>query len=390
MPLIAALVPRFFAYAPGVVGLGTVLAGYFIYKRRFALLHPALLIVAGIALLAALSTFWSVDPDVTWGRTIKVALVILPGALLVIAAGVMERDRRFFWFSAALGLGFLLMTVEIFGDFPFYHMVRGLPFDVAVPTKSVANRSIVALVLLLFPALGVVMAQPDWSACKRWVVAGALVLLFMPCFGKTESQSAQLGFIVGMLFAAMPSFIYRARMAWIVLAALIAVGITAMPWIVMTAFEIGASAVDASSLLGDGGAYGGERLEIWDFVAREALKNPLLGHGVGTTRIIEFDTNKIYFPGSSVLHPHNFALQLWLELGLVGVLAGIAVVLYLLKAMYSHLSVSQNRIALPTLMAGIAMALTSYGLWQSWWLGLFLLATACVILAVRLMEGDKE
>ena len=64
------------------------------------------------------------------------------------------------------------------------------------------------------------------------------------------------------------------------------------------------------------------------------LSKPILGHGVGTSRLIGQNiilnipkTNQEIYPeghveikGGIPLHPHNNFLEIWLELGLLGIL----------------------------------------------------------------------
>ncbi len=121
-------------------------------------------------------------------------------------------------------------------------------------------------------------------------------------------------------------------------------------------------------------------MEIWDFVARRALENPLYGFGVEATKAMkDFDTARIYHPTTQILHPHNFALQIWIEFGVIGALLASGFFTWLCVSI-SKLNIAEARQCLPALMACITLAAVTYGLWQGWWLGSFiLLAVFCVL-----------
>ncbi len=115
-----------------------------------------------------------------------------------------------------------------------------------------------------------------------------------------------------------------------------------------------------------------QRLEIWDFVSRKILESPWIGFGVDTTRSIEFQGRMVYYPNSFVLHPHNIALQIWIEFGALGIsLAGC-----LLLFLYYHLrKLSFHEQLLPVVIFSglMVVMLVSWSIWASWLIGLILL-----------------
>jgi O-antigen ligase len=140
-----------------------------------------------------------------------------------------------------------------------------------------------------------------------------------------------------------------------------------------------ASQVEKTPWLSSG--YAAPRMEIWDMVARKALEQPFFGFGLDATRDIpHFETQNLYNPMDHVLHPHNFVLQIWIEFGALGVALISAFFAVVLKTI-SEQPESHQRWLLSLFMAMTAVAATSYGLWQAWWLGLMMtLALLCVVM----------
>jgi O-antigen ligase len=68
-------------------------------------------------------------------------------------------------------------------------------------------------------------------------------------------------------------------------------------------------------------------------------------------------------------HPHNAALQLWLEMGLVGALIVCALALFAFRAL-NNLPERMRPFALGFWAAVVAVATVSHGAWQAWWLAL--------------------
>jgi O-antigen ligase len=196
----------------------------------------------------------------------------------------------------------------------------------------------------------------------------------------TQSQSAHMILIVaGLFWLAFPVF-SNSKTAQLALITSVSLGIILSPWLVQLLYSTLAGEVHTLPWFAD--AYAADRLEIWDFVARKALENPLYGFGIEATRHIKnFDTAMLYTPLDHVLHPHNAVLQIWIEFGAIGALGLCVAVTAILRHIFK-LDKQAGPVCLAAFMAGFVAACISYGLWQGWWLGLFsLLAALCGHLA---------
>ena len=126
------------------------------------------------------------------------------------------------------------------------------------------------------------------------------------------------------------------------------------------------------------------RLGIWTFTSEVVAENPILGVGLRGSRYLG-EGQLIAGMGASVmsLHPHNAALQVWLELGFVGVLLVIAICLGIARLLWrmchARLFIAMSCASLGTF---VMIGLLSFGLWQTWWQGT-IWVTAFIISLVR-------
>lgn len=383
-PVIAILAPRFLAYWPGIIGLAAFAAYPLVFKTIPPLPKTTWLWVCIILGLAGLSCLWAIDPDTALSRTIKVAFILVPGgALITMALSVPLADikpylRYFLWaYVAALGLCVDIMVM----NFP-YEKLGGEVLWEDWLAGAYLNRSLVALLALLFAGTGIVALAYGRKAVMAAFMASGVVLIF------TQSQSAQLGLILALVCYFF--FPFGQKKIWHGFAAILAAGILLAPFFAIWMFDALAANIADMPVIGQGGGFGGERLEIWDKISRYALRNPLCGFGIEATRVIEdFDTAQIYRKGITELHPHNFAVQLWIEFGLIGAATGAALVIFLLRKI-SALTYRQAQIALPAFMVLLTAASFGYGLWQGWFLGLFILTIALAGLGIRLYDEDDS
>lgn len=359
--------PRLYGVVPAALGVIFFLAARPLTGQWPKLDSRYLALVVIIPAFAALTSFWGINPDAVLERSIKIAVVLVGGGLLT-AVLTGARWTLPGWFARALPLtamaAMLICVSELLTHGLIYHSVRGEPvneFDV-----SVMNRATISLVLLFLPVFAV-FRTADWPGSKKAGLTGALLGLLLAMTVTTDSQSAQLAVMVMALF--WFAFPYRHKAAYKALMVLVSIGVLIMPWAVQVLYNQLAATVHTTPWLSS--AYAAERLEIWDFVARKALENPLSGFGVEATRNIEhFDTPMLFAGRDHVLHPHNAVLQVWIEFGVPGVLALCA----FLSAVIWQIAkqpVDTARLNLSVLMAVLAVSCTSYGLWQGWWIGLF-------------------
>lgn len=384
IPALAITVPRVLAYVPALAGLLGYASYALVFKERATRFVPGFVIVGVLMVLVFASTLWAIDPAESLARAQKVSLLLICGAFLIstvltIRTSAIEPYLK--WLPYILFAAAAYTCFEIGLNYPLYRLVRGDEFDVDVGL-AVFNRAAVTMALLLVPSLVIMRHFHNAQICLLAILATIIPMLMMG-----ESQSALLGVLVaGVTYAVFP---YKWKYSYGVLIAMIGALMLTLPFIAMWAFKAYAADMNIMPLLGDGSAYAGARMEIWDYVSRYALQNPLYGFGVEATRQVErFGSGEIYQEGQTILHPHNYTLQLWMEFGLIGVVLGIVLIGYLILKI-AKLPPRQARIMLPVLLATLAVASVSYGIWQGWWVGLLFAVVAYAVLALRLSRQDS-
>jgi len=140
------------------------------------------------------------------------------------------------------------------------------------------------------------------------------------------------------------------------------------------------------------------RLQIWSFVGDRIAERPLFGWGLDASRAIPGGADPIG-PGVDrvgaagvpklPLHPHDAALQMWLELGLPGALlfAGFAAWLWLALARAEWPPLYRAAAGAGLAAASFA-ALGTYGVWQEWWIATLSLALFVILVMARLVGGE--
>ncbi len=136
-------------------------------------------------------------------------------------------------------------------------------------------------------------------------------------------------------------------------------------------------AVDPAAVTGGvAKASWGARVAIWRFAAARIAERPLGGRGLDASRD---------YPGVIPLHPHDFALQVWLELGAGGAVLAAAFwwLVFLRCAGLRARDPALGAAAAAGAAAYLVIGALSFGAWQEWWLALGALAAATVAWSAR-------
>ncbi|MFA7275267.1 MAG: O-antigen ligase family protein [Pseudobdellovibrionaceae bacterium] len=318
-----------------------------------------------IPILTIASSLWSITPDTSLSRSIKISMEVFSFfPLLLFMQQIPDNGFRFiksnFWIPLAIGAAFLF--IELTFDFPLSRVAR--PAHTEFSTWEL-NKNVSELVLLTPFALIFSLQEKKW---KPAILLGILVLGVLMV---TASQAAQLA-TIAILIAAAGLYILPTLALPLCFGTCILLFLS-MPWLSGILYESLASQAGESHILRD--ASTSPRLEVWDFISDKIKESPWIGFGVDTTRSMKFDYPMVYYWDTTILHPHNVALQLWIEFGVIGALLGGSV----LGLIYSFINrLSRYERFLPTLIftGTIVFLLASWSVWSSWLMGLIVLMLA--------------
>jgi len=329
---------------------------------------PLFKLFGGIAVWTLISLLWTLDPGAA--ATKWMATVAMLGGALVLISAARQCDGRA---RAAVGAasvagvmaGVGLLAVELSTGQIFSNGLRAFfTPDSLPPVPEALNQGACVLAIAVWPAVMVLWRD------RQPVLALLLVGATFSVVSVTAGSAAPLAIPVAFSGAALAWWGGRraVRILGAALAALVA-GAPALPLTIVSPARL-------AKLLPDTALPELHRLHLWEFTARHIVDRPLEGWGFFASRFMP-GGNVELIPGVPLmaLHPHNGALQAWLELGLPGA-ALLAALLYVL--LDNRLSRTGGTVVRAGLSATVLAALTigslSYGLWQSWWV-----ATLCLV-----------
>jgi len=378
VPSVAVLQYR--AVAPLVFIGFSISLGMFVAKfkclpcQRDVLLQPIYL----LGLLGALSAVWSPDPLRALSVSLRFLAFIFLTALLFSCVSS-QKNLNLGRFQGSLGIGLLLSAFLVLTDHLSSNFIRATARGLKEwgPALGHGLKPAVSIMVVALPAL---MASYKLPTSLR-LFAGFLVLASAAL---VPAQTAKLALLVMVVFwIGIYAGISRKLIYNFLLVISIFVVACLLPF--LTLLDFFRPNLD---FLQRSGAH---RLLIWLFVAEHAWQNPILGWGVEASRVIPGGTANFtpdylktfglisreaqeWFGSQSTqrlpLHPHNGVLQIWLELGIIGVLIFIffLIDLWLRVFRLRYISVS----AVITLVAVFFFWNLSYGIWQEWWIALML------------------
>lgn len=334
-----------------------------------------------IALLAwaLVSEFWSVAapraPDFHRYKSVEaltglklVFELALYTSYVMAMRGISHSGGRLSGRVLGVGLAALaaFMMIESLTQAGLYQLVRtGFGFYIRpdLARRDVA-RACYVMALLFWPA-ALALWRSRYRALAYVLGAGAVLA---PAILQVDAP------IAAMTLSALVFLVVRrtgGAGVWVCLAATLAYFALA-PLVIDLIGELG---IGKHSIANVGKLSWGLRLQAWAFADRLILDRPLLGWGLDASRM---------WPKDIPLHPHDAALQLWLELGPLG--AGLAALFF--TWLYTRIGAlwrtdrDMGAAACASVTAYLTIGALSFGVWQEWWLALGALAIgACVMVA---------
>jgi O-antigen ligase len=366
----------FFALLPGVavggaIGLPLLLAvATLISLDRTSLsVVPAknatfLILASAFLLWAALSSLWS-----PWAGDTQIKICVIFVVCLLFARLARAESALFLAGAvAALAVLIVLSSIEALGDSVLNRMADPEAGDFA--WRQNPARGAVVMLALLWPAFAWVLTfPPPW----KWPTAIALLAGAGFVAFQFDQQANALGLCVGLLF-----FLFGLagpRLAILAAAWSLALWVAIAPFATLAVlgfYQVPEWLPHSWDV----------RAGVWEYTSERILERPWFGHGLdagrATTEMTTYDGELMrVIP----VHPHNAALQIWYETGVVGAALAVALLVslgVLLTRTYTKARPQAGAAAAVVAMFG-AMASIGWSLWQEWWLVTIMLSGALLI-----------
>lgn len=324
--------------------------------REWISTHPFLVIFGLFFFAAAIGVPFTANPVFHGWRLLE---FLVPVALSGLMLGVMRFLRLPTAFPALVfGLVFasLLTLVELRNGSPM-RSYFGLRIE-----EYRLNRSVVMLLVLLFPLLAYALAWPQ----RRWIAVFTALLALIAIL-QSESGSAVFGLLAGgtTLLIALISW----RLARNLVGLGMLAGIFTAPWQGIILTDIIPTAVHAHMRSTSSAI----RVEIYRAFGWAVDYAPFFGSGFNSASQLEKEPAYRVIPEKlnhflEFGHAHNAALQIWVEFGLFGaLLAGILALLTLQRIETAPAAIRPAMLAF--MASAFVIAMISHGAWQAWWAG---------------------
>ena len=336
----------------------------FAKKARRFLSMPVGILFSAFLLWGLISSAWSDAPSLSlkiWGEFVLVfvASVIL---MLALPSRLQRRHVATLWIASIAGCGLILF------DFATGFALRQWFSRRAI--SYIYNRPVLTLLLIIIPFVGgwisFVLTGGRAHTYLRLSLAGSLIL-FCIVLAVADSGAAVLGAVVACIAYGMVRFLPRLAMGAAVAGLIVSLLVAPFIGPIMDRF-FPAVALDALQA-----AHARERIEIWRVFGDATMQRPVAGAGFAVSSVaansqaaqqLSLEPNQL--AALNMGHPHNWALQVWYELGAIGALLAVTIALFLLRVVWK--APLPGRWSKFAFFATVTIvSLTAHGAWQGWW-----------------------
>ncbi len=275
------------------------------HPRGFVRVAARGLPVLVLVVLAIGSTLWSTEPDLTLRRGIG---LLAPTVFGIVLAQRFTTDELMQLVAWALGIGALMSTIVALGmpDFGISTIEYGSAWQGVYGSKNGLGKAM-SLAVVLFVLLAMNAPERRWMIWLAVGLCATLVIL---------SRSASGLVVAGGVVALIPLF----RSLRLRTTAIVGVWVMAILVGAILLTTVIANAEPVFAALGRDVTLTG-RTDLWLTVVANIAERPWLGHGYNAFWLGWGGASASVFSsvGWEPPHSHNGLLDLWLDLGLVGV-----------------------------------------------------------------------
>ena len=336
---------------------------------------------------AALSSVWAVVPEdavITSAKLLGYFLAAIVVVIVVDRLSDSEKRSVLIWAAAGLVIADLIVWVELGTAGAISGLFRPSPFVANFYSRGAAVSACAGLPI----AIGLFRLSGSRQA---FVFAGiCLATIFF-----LANEAAKLAAVLGMIM--YMAVRWRRALFWPVILVPLAIGIMSPMFF--------ANGISDSLLctIFNSKQSAAHRLMIYEFSSRNIFEKPFLGWGMDASRSIPGGAGvaeihncryrgqrprTLNIGGLVPLHPHNASLQVWLELGAVGVAILTGLLGLLIFRWQRSYASGDGRPLIAGLFIPIFFVFNiSFGLWQGWLI--FALIFLCGIVRALHLGGAE-
>lgn len=316
-----------------------------------------------ILLYAFSSSLWSIEPKASFVTFLQLAMIMLFARLIANKISIIAIDYRKVLFGILLAL--IVFDIENLSHGFISRTLRSITSHPKGYHLSWLDRGCSLLSIATWPMLYMLVKEGQKLLALILYIAVLVTLLI------SDNMSGLIGLALGSI-GYLILIISNMRISWLIKVSMI-IYIVLMPI---------ASKLEDPRLIAK--EYGHvipisyiHRLLIWNFVMTKVIDHPVIGQGVGTSKFTPINEEDKFFYKDEMLsplplHPHNNVLQIFLELGIVG-LALFALYVWQILSRINNIAF-QTKDKLWGAAANAAfinyffVGMVSFGIWQSWWM----------------------
>jgi len=317
-----------------------------------------------------LSSMWSFKPASSLSITGQLTGIFFCLCILLHSLKYVPTMKRSHWSQLVphiLLVAIFIALIEFAFSLPLSHAMYALLQHARDLELSTLNQGAFIVSLLLWPSIFVLKQYNlNKPAFGLWLVsAGALSFL--------DSLSAFSGFFIASCIYLATMIMRLDLLKKMMIAALPLYSLCLVSFLSLTDYQDYYGTKDQHAFQS-----AIHRLYIWKHSLNRISEKPLLGWGMNSARHMDQVPSALteeektlpphpLFKASIPLHPHNGFLQIWLELGIPGVLGYFLLYTFIGAAIFKiSPNAAYRSAALAALASNFIIQQTAYGIWQQW------------------------
>ena len=373
---LACVIPTLAALAPLQISSAAVIAAFFVCLRRIQNGGPwffrqatYIILILSLIIWSGLSSIWSIDGLHSLSAAFRLLLAATTLIILADAAlrlGLSDKDVFLKWMAYGAIIGVVVTLIYIVTI--YFHTIWIQKAEMADHELNALNRNASVIVIFMWPWTFAILNTLGRYAAILFVATSSVMLALL-------APSAPL---IALISAAILFLItwHSPLLGKVTLTSIYLLPILAVPY--LSILMPHAIAILSEHLPNPTAMV--HRFMIWQFSAESILQKPLMGWGLDTARILpgggqEITIGTTHTEGTAIvgealpLHPHNAIIQIWLELGLVGLILFSALFFVLVIAIPNRKKGGAAcAMSASVLTAGLMVSQLGFGFWQGWWL----------------------